>query len=114
LIERFGPPKQENDRWAHYVRGEDYVTLHNNVDGTRQVEGDRLELDGRVVAKAGAGMTLERLESILGQKAKRIAEEHDAIWFRFDSLPSVGVAVATHGSLSNTVIAFFMKCDCGR
>lgn len=108
LERRFGKPKFSTQLFTHYVRGNQYIDVHRYDDGTCELEGAQLEINGKAVAFADGKMELPALERILKYRAKKISTEHDAEWFEFTK-HSVIVGVGTRGTRTGKIVSFSLN-----
>lgn len=84
------------------------LQIDHNTNGTCEVSGTRLEIDGKDVLLAGERLRLQTVEKRLQGKAKMIAKEHDMLWYLFEK-DQLTLGVGTHGSLRNKVSIFSLR-----
>jgi len=97
---RFG-----QSQMGHYVKEGKYLTIFKFADGTRSLQGGTLEFDGRQIASADSSIDLASLERRLGYTARKIGQEKNVTWYRFDK-HKFDVGIDNHGSGKGKVRVF--------
>jgi hypothetical protein len=109
IRESFGRPASFSTlQNTHYVKGDRFLHVEVFEDGTRTIGGGVLELNGSAVARVSDTIVLATVEKLLGERAVRIASEHDAVWYRFAEA-RLDVAVGVHGTARGKVRLFELR-----